>query len=47
MAVYKYPRIVQFSEALPKSGAGKVLWRVLQEQESSQAQASAKEPAKA
>lgn len=43
MAVYKYPRIVQFSEALPKSGAGKVLWRVLQEQE----KAHEKEPAKA
>jgi fatty-acyl-CoA synthase len=33
MAAYKYPRIVEFTEALPKSGAGKVLWRVLQEQE--------------
>ncbi|MFO1194280.1 MAG: long-chain fatty acid--CoA ligase [Rhodoferax sp.] len=33
MAVYKAPRIVAFAEALPKSGAGKVLWRVLQEQE--------------
>jgi fatty-acyl-CoA synthase len=33
MAAYKYPRIVAFTEALPKSGAGKVLWRVLQERE--------------
>jgi fatty-acyl-CoA synthase len=33
MAAYKYPRIVEFVEALPKSGAGKVLWRVLQDQE--------------
>lgn len=31
MAVYKVPRVVQFVEALPKSGAGKVLWRILQE----------------
>ena len=33
MAAYKYPRIVQFVDALPKSGAGKVMWRVLQEAE--------------
>jgi fatty-acyl-CoA synthase len=33
MAAYKYPRMVQFVEALPKSGAGKVMWRVLQEGE--------------
>ncbi len=33
MAVYKYPRVVVFADALPKSGAGKVLWRVLQDQE--------------
>lgn len=31
MAVYKVPRVVQFVEALPKSGAGKVMWRTLQE----------------
>ena len=34
MAAYKYPRVVQFVEALPKSGSGKVMWRVLQEAES-------------
>jgi fatty-acyl-CoA synthase len=34
MAAYKYPRMVQFVEALPKSGSGKVMWRVLQEGES-------------
>ncbi|NPC55388.1 long-chain fatty acid--CoA ligase [Caenimonas soli] len=34
MAVYKVPRIVQFADALPKSGSGKVMWRTLQEQES-------------
>ncbi len=33
MAVYKVPRVVQFVEALPKSGAGKVMWRTLQEAE--------------
>ncbi|HXD07965.1 MAG TPA: long-chain fatty acid--CoA ligase [Burkholderiaceae bacterium] len=33
MAAYKYPRVVEFVDALPKSGAGKVLWRVLQERE--------------
>jgi fatty-acyl-CoA synthase len=33
MAAYKYPRIVEFTSQLPKSGAGKILWRVLQEQE--------------
>jgi fatty-acyl-CoA synthase len=33
MAVYKAPRVVQFVEALPKSGSGKVMWRLLQEQD--------------
>ncbi|MFH0997158.1 MAG: long-chain-fatty-acid--CoA ligase [Pseudomonadota bacterium] len=33
MSAYKYPRIVEFTEALPKSGAGKILWRQLQEAE--------------
>ena len=33
MAVYKCPRVVQFVDALPKSGAGKVMWRLLQEAE--------------
>jgi fatty-acyl-CoA synthase len=31
MAVYKAPRIVEFMDALPKSGTGKILWRDLQE----------------
>lgn len=35
MAVYKVPRLVQFVEALPKSGSGKVMWRALQEAEGS------------
>lgn len=34
MAVYKVPRSVQFVDALPKSGAGKVMWRKLQDLES-------------
>ena len=33
MAVYKVPRVVQFVDELPKSGAGKVMWRLLQERE--------------
>ncbi|WP_202320299.1 long-chain fatty acid--CoA ligase [Archaeoglobus neptunius] len=33
MAAYKYPRIVEFVKELPKSGAGKILWRLLQERE--------------
>jgi fatty-acyl-CoA synthase len=33
MAVYKVPRVVQFVDALPKSGSGKVMWRSLQEAE--------------
>ncbi|MDR0479178.1 MAG: AMP-binding protein, partial [Burkholderiaceae bacterium] len=31
MAVYKAPRKVEFVDALPKSGSGKVMWRTLQE----------------
>jgi fatty-acyl-CoA synthase len=33
MAVYKVPRVVQFADVLPKSGAGKVMWRILQQAE--------------
>ena len=33
MAAYKVPKIVQFVEALPKSGSGKVMWRLLQDEE--------------
>lgn len=33
MAAYKVPRVVAFLGELPKSGAGKVLWRELQEAE--------------
>ena len=37
MAVYKCPRTVEFVNALPKSGSGKVMWRLLQEQEEARA----------
>jgi fatty-acyl-CoA synthase len=33
MAAYKVPRIVEFVDALPKSGAGKIMWRELQDRE--------------
>ena len=37
MAAYKVPRIVEFIDALPKSGSGKVMWRALQEREQGKA----------
>ncbi len=37
MAAYKAPKIVQFVDSLPKSGSGKVMWRLLQEQEAAEA----------
>ena len=37
MAAYKSPRIVEFVDALPKSGTGKVQWRALQEREQQKA----------
>ena len=33
MAVYKAPKDIEFLDALPKSGSGKVMWRALQEAE--------------
>jgi fatty-acyl-CoA synthase len=33
MAAYKVPRSIEFVEALPKSGSGKIMWRQLQERE--------------
>ncbi|MDE1950050.1 MAG: AMP-binding protein, partial [Burkholderiales bacterium] len=33
MAAYKVPRLVEFADTLPKSGSGKVMWRLLQERE--------------
>jgi fatty-acyl-CoA synthase len=40
MAAYKAPRMVQFADSLPKSGSGKVMWRLLQEKEAAQASAA-------
>lgn len=40
MAAYKVPRIVTFAESLPKSATGKILWRVLQDEERAKATAS-------
>ena len=40
MAAYKAPRIVEFVDALPKSGTGKIMWRALQEQEAALCPAS-------
>lgn len=37
MAAYKAPRIVEFVESLPKSGTGKIMWRLLQDQEAAKA----------
>lgn len=33
MAAFKYPRVVEFVEQLPKTGTGKIFWRRLQEEE--------------
>ena len=33
MAAYKVPSTFEIAESLPKSATGKILWRVLQEQE--------------
>lgn len=33
MAAYKVPRMVEFTENLPKSATGKILWRLLQDRE--------------
>ncbi|KAF0863422.1 long-chain fatty acid--CoA ligase [Pseudomonas sp. LD120] len=35
MAAYKVPRVLEFVDSLPKSGSGKVMWRVLQDREAS------------
>lgn len=37
IATYKAPRLLEFVDALPKSGSGKVMWRLLQEREKEQA----------
>jgi len=33
MAAYKIPRVVEFLDELPKTGSGKIQWRLLQEKE--------------
>jgi fatty-acyl-CoA synthase len=33
MAAFKVPRVIEFVEALPKSGSGKIQWRELQDRE--------------
>ncbi len=33
MAAYKVPRVITFADSLPKSATGKILWRVLQDQD--------------
>ncbi|MEO8836056.1 MAG: long-chain fatty acid--CoA ligase, partial [Caldimonas sp.] len=33
MAAYKVPKLIEFVDSLPKSGSGKVMWRLLQDQE--------------
>ncbi|MEN9317081.1 MAG: hypothetical protein RIS35_3474, partial [Pseudomonadota bacterium] len=38
MSAYKVTHLVEFVDALPKSGSGKVMWRMLQERESASAQ---------
>ena len=43
MAAYKVPAVIAFAEGLPKSPTGKVLWRVLQEQEHSAPAASTRQ----
>jgi len=33
MAAYKTPRLIEFTDALPRTGSGKLMWRALQEKE--------------
>ncbi|WP_097459878.1 long-chain fatty acid--CoA ligase [Mangrovitalea sediminis] len=37
MAAYKAPRVVEFRDSLPRSGTGKLMWRLLQEEEKQKA----------
>ncbi|MFT3926866.1 MAG: long-chain fatty acid--CoA ligase [Myxococcales bacterium] len=43
MAAYKVPRSVEFVESLPKTGSGKIQWRLLQEQEDARMREAAPE----
>jgi fatty-acyl-CoA synthase len=40
MAAYKVPRLIEFTDALPKSGSGKIMWRELQERENAKSTSS-------
>lgn len=40
MAAYKYPRIVEFVDSLPRSATGKIMWRALQDAERAKASSS-------
>jgi fatty-acyl-CoA synthase len=33
MAAYKCPVVIEFTERIPKSSTGKIMWRLLQEEE--------------
>lgn len=44
MAAYKVPRLIEFVDALPKSGSGKIQWRELQERENARLPAAAATP---
>jgi fatty-acyl-CoA synthase len=44
MAAYKAPRLIEFTDALPKSGSGKIMWRELQERENAKATPQAVTP---
>ncbi|MCY1247161.1 hypothetical protein D9M72_604640 [compost metagenome] len=39
MAAYKAPRLVEIVDSLPKTPTGKVLWRVLQQEQNERDQA--------
>jgi fatty-acyl-CoA synthase len=41
MSAYKHPRVLEFVDALPKSGSGKVMWRQLQDTERAKTQGAA------
>jgi fatty-acyl-CoA synthase len=45
MAAYKVPASFELAESLPKSATGKILWRVLQEQEQARSQQDERERA--
>jgi fatty-acyl-CoA synthase len=44
MAAYKVPRVIEFVDALPKSGSGKIMWRELQERENAKSTSTTATP---